>query len=216
MARGRRVEIVKIVVDGAEVDAKACTKCGEVKALHDYHLSKKAKDGHQSRCRACARVDMRKATEAKNPKARRFTRWTSDRFAKYVTKETNGEYTLIGNLTSVEKPIRMQHNACGREWMQRPSDFLQGKRCRPCSGFEKKTTEQFKQEVRVLVGNEYSVLSEYINSNALIVMRHNTCGNEWALVANSFLQDVRCPCCAGSKGERRVREFLDTRSYPYA
>jgi hypothetical protein len=53
MARG--VPIVKITVDGAEVDAKKCTKCGEVKALTDYSLDKRSSDGATSSCKECRR-----------------------------------------------------------------------------------------------------------------------------------------------------------------
>lgn len=53
MARGKRVEIIKIIVDGAEVDAKACTKCCEVKALMEFYVSNNGKGGRTSKCVTC-------------------------------------------------------------------------------------------------------------------------------------------------------------------
>ncbi len=53
MARGKRVELVKIMVDGAEVDAKACTKCGDVKALTDFQRKQSMSCGRQPLCRTC-------------------------------------------------------------------------------------------------------------------------------------------------------------------
>ena len=35
---------------------KTCTKCGETKPLDEYHRRKRAKDGRESRCKACKRA----------------------------------------------------------------------------------------------------------------------------------------------------------------
>lgn len=39
---------------------KACTKCGEVKPLEDFHKEKKQRDGRTSRCKVCYNADCRK------------------------------------------------------------------------------------------------------------------------------------------------------------
>lgn len=54
----KRVEIVKITVDGpdgqpVEVDAKECTKCGEVKSLVDYYDDRRKPGRKTSACREC-------------------------------------------------------------------------------------------------------------------------------------------------------------------
>lgn len=69
MARGQRVDIVKIIVDGAEVDAKKCTKCGEVKALAQYYRKPYGVGLTDSSCKTCRnaadRERYRKAPEKK-------------------------------------------------------------------------------------------------------------------------------------------------------
>jgi len=56
----KRVRIVKVVVIGedgttVEVDGKECTKCGEVKALTEYHKHTRSPSGYRAECMACVR-----------------------------------------------------------------------------------------------------------------------------------------------------------------
>lgn len=62
-----------------------------------------------------------------------------------------------------------------------------------------KTTEQFIEEVKTLVGEEYTVLGKYKGANKKIKIRHNSsvCDNYvFELAASSFLRGTRCPKCA--------------------
>lgn len=65
---------------------------------------------------------------------------------------------------------------------------------------QQKSHTRFIQEVFNLVGYDYSVLNNYINSYTKIKMRHNSdnCNNyEWEVKPNSFLSGLRCPKCSG-------------------
>ena len=63
-----------------------------------------------------------------------------------------------------------------------------------------KTTEQFIKEVYELVKSEYSILGEYINSHTKILIKHNKCGNEFAMRPDAFLgKGSRCPICVRKK-----------------
>ena len=70
----------------------------------------------------------------------------------------------------------------------------------------RKTTREFKQEVYNLVGNEYSVLGEYVTNKIKIKMKHNLCGNEFEMTPNRFLSGNRCREC----WKKRVGEYLHT------
>lgn len=63
-----------------------------------------------------------------------------------------------------------------------------------------KTQEQFLKEVYDLVGNEYTILGEYIKAKEKILIRHNCeiCeSNEYETTPNTFLdRGCRCPACA--------------------
>lgn len=64
---------------------------------------------------------------------------------------------------------------------------------------KKKTTEQFKQEVYDLVGDEYTVASEYVNARTKVNIVHNKCGyKDWWVTPHNFLTGKRCPKCCGN------------------
>lgn len=63
---------------------------------------------------------------------------------------------------------------------------------------KKRTIEDFKNEVKKLVGDEYSVLGEYEKSTIKIKMLHNTCGTIFEPTPARFLSGTRCPKCRSS------------------
>lgn len=61
----------------------------------------------------------------------------------------------------------------------------------------RKTQHQFEAEVLDILGCEYQVLSEYINSKTKVKMRHNVCGSEYNVIPNSIISGgTACPICA--------------------
>lgn len=76
---------------------------------------------------------------------------------------------------------------------------------------KKKTTEDFKNEIKDLVGDEYSVLGEYKISTTKIKMRHNICGTIFEPTPTRFLSGTRCPKCRSShipKTEEMFKEEM--------
>lgn len=69
---------------------------------------------------------------------------------------------------------------------------------------KRKTHEKYIEEVFNLVGDEYTVLGQYVNSNEKIRFKHNICGNKYDAVAGGFLQGRRCPYCFGT--HRKTKE----------
>lgn len=64
-----------------------------------------------------------------------------------------------------------------------------------------KTTEEFKQEVYNLVGNEYEILSEYNGQNNNVEIKH-ICGDEchyFSMTPKVFLRGGRCYCKSANK-----------------
>ena len=131
-------------------------------------------------------------------------RKTDSEFKQEVYDLVGDEYTFLEPYTGVKDKIEVKHNLCGYSYRVTPSNFLRGRRCPQCFGSKKKTTEQFKQEVKELAGNEYSVLSEYKNAQVKIRIKHNTCGTVYEVTPNNFLGGNRCPNCFGN--ERKTTE----------
>lgn len=143
---------------------------------------------------------------------------TNEVFMQEVIDLVGDEYTPLDAYQLSNKNIRMKHNTCGTVYEQTPNNFLNGKRCPNCNGnnARRKTTEEFKKEVFNLVGNEYTVLGEYINRSTNIRVRHNTCGKEYLVLPHNFLSRSRCIECYHSSlrlskedVEDRIRNSLD-------
>jgi hypothetical protein len=71
-------------------------------------------------------------------------------------------------------------------------------------GLPKRTHEQFVSEVKQAVGDEYTVLGQYVNTDTPIMVRHNnvTCQNhEYEVRPFKFLKGQRCghPNCKGPR-----------------
>lgn len=76
---------------------------------------------------------------------------------------------------------------------------------------KRKTHEQFNSEVYSLVGNEYTVIGEYVNADTKIEFRHNNCNSSWLVRPYSFTgkKQNRCPECAikaNANNQRKTHE----------
>ena len=73
----------------------------------------------------------------------------------------------------------------------------------------KKTTAEFKAEVKEKFGDEYTVLGEYTGYKNKILIRHNKCGREFEAEPNRFLNCGRtCKMCSYAEG--RKKNFINT------
>ena len=73
---------------------------------------------------------------------------------------------------------------------------------------KKRTTEEFKKLVYDLVGDEYTVLGEYMTTLTKIQMRHNKCGTEFTPTPARFLEGTRCPKCRSSHQPKSEEKFI--------
>lgn len=137
-------------------------------------------------------------------------------YKKRVFDLVGCEYDVIGEYIKSTKKIEMLHNTCGLSYDVTPSNFLFGQRCPKCNGSIKKTQTEFETEIFDLVGSEYSVLGEYINTKTHIKVRHNICGFEYDVTPSNILKGRRCPQCNESKGEAALRYYCENEKIPFA
>lgn len=143
--------------------------------------------GH--RCPICAYKKISKAKRKSN-----------EQFVEEIYNLVYNEYSVLENYKGSMTKIRFRHNKCGHEFNMLPGNFIHlNQRCPKCAGNEKKTQEQFVQDVFELVGSEYTVLSEYKTTEHKVLIRHNKCGHEWLITPHSFLRGHGCPKCAKKK-----------------
>lgn len=140
----------------------------------------------------------------------KYTKKQED-FENEVDSITCGEYKVIGKYINNHSKILFKHNNCGNIFETTPNHFLNGVRCKKCGhGYKAKTLDEFKLEVYDLVKEEYSILdNQYINNSTKIKIKHNLCNNIFTMQPNNFLQGQRCPICKESKGEQRIRHYLE-------
>lgn len=122
---------------------------------------------------------------------------TNEEFEQQVKDLVGDEYTFLNQYQGSDVKLKVRHNKCGRIYEAVPNSFLRGKnRCTTCYINPRQlTTTQFKQRVYAQTGNEYTVISEYINTSCKIKMKHNRCGCVYEVRPSNFLAGNRCPKC---------------------
>jgi hypothetical protein len=181
--------------------------------LRELYINKKMSQSKCANYFNCSVDTIRnRMNKYKIPVRKRNKRKTTEEFKKEVYNLVKRKYTVLGEYINNKTPILMRHNECGHEYFVTPGNFLSGRRCPKCANLLRKNTEYFKKEVYNLVGEEYTVLGEYINCHEKILMRHNECGHEFEIEPNNFLQGGRCRKCKESRGERKIRKFLENKT----
>ena len=141
---------------------------------------------------------------------------TNVEFRKEVYNLVGDEYTFLDPYVNANTKIKVKHNKCNNIYGVKPGNFLHGSRCPYCAGYINKTDDQFKEEVYNLVGDEYTFLDPYVNSETKIRVKHNKCGNVYSVRPSDFISHrTRCPYCNSPKGELIITKILDRLSIFY-
>jgi predicted Zn-ribbon and HTH transcriptional regulator len=145
---------------------------------------------------------------------------THEQFIKEVYNLHGNEYIVLNNYTGNKNDVKVQHTICGNIYLTKPSNILSKRHvctCPLCSTVSPYTHEEIINEIFGLVGNEYSVLSQYTAMKDKIKMRHNNCGHEWWVNSWSFIKNnSRCPVCKNkSKGENKIKNYLNKNNINY-
>jgi very-short-patch-repair endonuclease/Zn ribbon nucleic-acid-binding protein len=125
------------------------------------------------------------------------------------------EYNVLGTYINTHEKIEFEHKKCGTKFFMKPNNFINGQRCPKCMEVsrrmkKRKTKKTFLKNVEKKYGSEYSVIGEYTTNKEKILIRHNSCGNEWMITPHNFLAGHECPSCAAkfSKKEKEVLLFI--------
>ena len=128
---------------------------------------------------------------------------THEQFIKEVKELVGNEYSVLGTYKKAHDKIEVKHNECGYVYYVRASAFLYGTRCPKCANNIKRTTEDFKNKIYELVGDEYTLKSEYISNHKKVTLLHNVCNNEYQVTRVILTTGRRCPYCHGV----RVKDY---------
>ena len=102
------------------------------------------------------------------------------------------------------------------EFWQEPSSHIRGHGCPKCKT-DKMThsTQQFIEKARLIHGNKYKYdKTQYLNTDVKVVI---TCPihGDFTQRPDSHLSGCGCPKCCSSKGEKEVRNYLESNNINY-
>lgn len=170
-----------------------CLTCG-------FEFQQAAYSHLRNGCPECAKIEIREKLAI-----------TQEEFISRV-KEIHGdncsyEDTVYINMAT---KIVVLCNLCGNKFEQLASSHMAGSSCHSCGGNKRKTTEQFKEEAKVLHGDafDYSKVEYGHNGSEEVIIGCNTCGNEFEQKPTIHLSGSGCRVCNKSKGERKLIEIF--------
>jgi Zn ribbon nucleic-acid-binding protein len=180
---GKEYEVIGEYINTSEKIIIKHTTCN-----HEYPVSpNKFLSG-----RRCPKCSKKKASQKQLK--------THEQFIREIYELVGEEYEVLSMYVKSKEKVKFKHKACGIVFKMQPSNFLAGQRCNSCcfkvsAEKQRHTTERFISDVVNLVGDEYTVLSEYINNHTHILMKHNECGFEYLVKPSNFKSGKRCPKC---------------------
>ena len=128
--------------------------------------------------------------------------YTYENIRIYLAQNLPG-YELISNENSFTAKLKLDWKCDnGHNFNATWGSIKSGRKCSVCYRCFLKTTEEFRAEMKILTGEEYTLLSEYEKDNVHVKVKHNICGNEYKVTPSHFLQGKRCPNCAIRYGEK--------------
>lgn len=99
-------------------------------------------------------------------------------------------------------------------WRLLPESALQGYGCPKCAGNARKTHEEYEQELEYQ-NPTLEVLEQYAGAHIPILHRCKIDGYEWKVPPTRALHSVGCPKCKESRGEKSVRQWLESHNIEY-
>lgn len=144
---------------------------------------------------------------------------TKEQFVKEVSKIIP-HIEIIGEYKNAKEKISclcLKHN---QTFEGAPTHLLQGKcGCEQCKSDKirnklMKSHDQFVDDL-YKVNNNITVLGKYNGAHNDIKCRCNMCGNVWFTKPDILLQGYGCVACSESRGEKRIRRYLNDNNIKY-
>lgn len=138
---------------------------------------------------------------------------------KQQLMEKFGEKTIALEEYETDKTkIKFRCNVCNKDFISTPNAIFNSMGCPHCAEMSRRkkrlkySDKEFRDEVKRLTGEEYSLLSEYKTLETKVFMKHNKCGHEYFVRPVKFINGQRCPNCRGkriAKSKRKSQEDFE-------
>jgi len=154
----------------------------------------------------------------------RIKKWTlsKENFLENAYKIHGNKY----NYNNIEyknrsTKIKIFCNKCKKFFWQIPTSHLSGHGCIYCgikavAQSKINTLEQFIEKAQKIHGNRYNYSEvEYVSSKELVKIKCNKCQKYFLQTPNRHLKGQGCPYCNQSKGEIKIKRFLEENNIEY-
>lgn len=121
----------------------------------------------------------------------------------------------LAEYTDITTPLVVKHDKCGKRFSFYYSKFMADPRCRACQRkghIAVRSTDDFKEDMKDLVGEEYELIGEYNGPRKRVLIRHNTCGTTQEYHPYFFLNGGRCSQCHTDMNEAEFRDYVERAS----
>ena len=125
------------------------------------------------------------------------------------------DYSKVDYVNNKTK-VLITCKVCGAEFWQAPDNHLKGCGCPECRYIEQRlTTEQFIEKAKQVHGDKYDYSKvDYKNCSTKVCIICPKHGEFWQ-IPSIHLSGKGCPECNTSKGEERIKKFLDENEVNY-
>lgn len=146
------------------------------------------------------------------PKCSRRYKRTNEEFVMEI-KSKNPDIEILSEFKNISEKVNVRCTRCGKEWRAIPNHLLRGVGCSNCRSISsgaarRKTHDDFLKQMQI-VNSSIEIISEYEYSLRHVKCRCKKCGNIWEAKPANLLNNHGCPKCNESKGEKRIREYLE-------
>lgn len=121
------------------------------------------------------------------------------------------DYNLVNYKNAFFK-VELVCNKCGNHFLVAPNNHLNGTKCPCCSWHIKSNTDNFIIQAKQIHGNKYDYSKVDYKTNdekvCIVCPKH---GEFWQTPHN-HLHGQGCPCCYSSRGETKIKNFLERNS----
>ena len=117
---------------------------------------------------------------------------------KRMFELVGNEYIRLGRYLNANTKFLIKHNTCKNEYEVTWGSFQQGCRCPKCFGNDRLNNREIDKQMFELTKNEYVRIGNYVNNSTKMLIKHNTCENEYRVTWGAFHQGARCPKCFGN------------------
>jgi very-short-patch-repair endonuclease/ribosomal protein S27E len=146
---------------------------------------------------------------------------SNDNFLEKFAENYGGKYELLSDYINANEKVKVKCNTCDNIWETKAYHFIHTKSgCPKCASENRglksrKTHEEFLNEINNKFPKKFEVIGQYIKASQKLEIKCNTCNNNWNIAPNTLLSGIGCPICNQSKGESKIKYYLDINNIIY-